>query len=322
MLKYAYFSIYTDMARRGEQSLQNYPRIDGGLLARDELFPKQLPPLSLSSIDKAIDAAFTRCKKSKTGEELEVQETPEELVSLCISHLKERSDPILSPFFYSQMAVEDVFDMDAVAHEMQRQRMRIGVFYQFLMIELMRQAGATGRSKIKHVFDGSREGDAVADVDTPTFGNGLRLYISVKKSEDTVGGQDVGGVIRRLEDIAKEEKNLTSPYLCVIAIATPPRGKIAAYSDSRKVRCTKDGRAYSPNCEYWSPGFIYPYITGLTPVDIYKRSVEKVRDALPFYTLKVREEATRLLKDRFIQMGLSDRSGKIDIDRFFDFILH
>jgi hypothetical protein len=310
------------MVTRGGQGFQNYPRIDGELLAREELFPKQNPPLSLTSIDTAIEAAFARCKKSKTGEEHRVPETPEELVALCINHLKERSDPILSPFFFSQMNVEDVFDMDAVAHEMQRQRMKIGVFYQFLMIELMRQAGSTGSSNIKHVFDGTREGDAVADIDTPSFQNGLRLYISVKKSEDTVGGQDVGGVIRRLEDIAKDEKNVTSPYLCVIAIATPPKGKIGTYSDGRKVRCTKDGRPYSPNCEYWSPGFIYPYITGLTPVDIYKRSVEKVKDALPFYTLKVRDEATKLLKDKFIQMGLSDDSGKIDLDRFFDFILH
>src|SRR5690606_26233304 len=131
----------------------------------------------------------------------------------CIEHLRTRSDPILSPMFVSQCNIEDIFELDAVSHEMQRHRMTIGIFYQYLLLELMR--------KKWYVFDSSREGDIVADIETPKFSQGIRLYMSVKKSKDTVGGQDIGGVIRRLESLAKEEKNLTRPYLCVLCVATP-----------------------------------------------------------------------------------------------------
>jgi hypothetical protein len=258
------------MSRKAPYSLQGYPRVKNGFLAQKELFPRQEPPLSMNIVDEAIKTAFIRAGKKKSGDELRVYKTPEELVNLCIHHLKERSDPILSPFFFSQMNVEDVFDIDAIAHEMQRQRMKIGLFYQYLMIELMRGAQNTKLSNVKSVFDGSREGDVVADVSTPTFAKGLRLNISVKKSSDTVGGQDIGGVIRRLESVALEEKNLTSPYLCVIAIATPSRGKLENYEEGRYIRCKDDGTPYSPNCEFWMPGFIYPFITGLSPVEIYK----------------------------------------------------
>ena len=54
-----------------------------------------------------------------------------------------------------------------------------------------------------HVFDGSREGDIIADIETPTFESGLRLYMSVKKSKDTVGVQYVPGLISRLYSLAK-----------------------------------------------------------------------------------------------------------------------
>jgi hypothetical protein len=309
------------MARKVPYSLQDYPRVRGGFLAEYGLFPKSEPPFSMDIADEAIKRAFARAGKNKKGDELRVYRTPAELVKLCIHHLKERSDPILSPFFFSQMNVEDVFDVDAIAHEMQRQRMKIGLFYQYLMIELMRCAQRTQISSIKSVFDGSREGDVVADVSTPAFSKGLRLYISVKKSSDTVGGQDIGGVIRRLEGVAIAEKNLNSPYLCVIAIATPSRGKLEGYREARSIRRKEDGTPYSPNCEFWMPGFVYPYITGLSPRDIYKESIKIVKDFLGFYTIKVREEATQLLKKKFIEMELSDKEGNIELDRFFNFVL-
>jgi len=139
--------------------------------------------------------------------------------------------------------------------------MTIGVFYQFLILELMRNSWP--------VFDASREGDIVADIETPGFDAGVRLYISVKKSKDTVSGQDVGGVIRRLEGEAKAEKNLNRPYLCVIGIATPPKGKLKGYDD-RSIRTTNTGGTYSLNCEFWGPGFLFPFISGRTALEIYQ----------------------------------------------------
>jgi len=79
---------------------------------------------------------------------------------MCLAHLQERSDPILNPSFLSQCKLEEVFEMDAIAHEMQRHRMKIGNFYQFLVIELM-------KSRFTQVYDGKKEGDVEAEIETP-----------------------------------------------------------------------------------------------------------------------------------------------------------
>lgn len=298
---------------KSKATLQPYPREkDGALLSHSSLFPRLTPPTPIEKIEMAIDIAFNRCTKDKKGSEREKLDTPEKLVSLCIKHLQERSDPIISPYFVSLCKAEDLFELDAVSHEMQRHRMTIGVFYQFLILELMRHQFS--------VFDGSREGDVVADVETPGLTQGIRLYMSVKKSWDTVGGQDVGGVIKRLESMAKEEKNLTRPYLCVVCVATPAKGRIKNYSD-RQVKCNKQNQPYSLNCEYWGPGFIFPYITGRDPIEIYSKAIKHVSKKLPFMTLKFRHECSTLLKQRLSELGLLNSNETIDQDKFLKFIV-
>jgi hypothetical protein len=224
--------------------LQPYPREGQSLLSADFLFPRKTPTITSKELDEIVDLAFQRCFKNKKGDTRLSQETPRSLVISTIKHLKERSDPILSPYFLGLLNAEDIFQLDAVSYEMQRHRMTIGVFYQYLILELMRKSW--------HVFDGSREGDVVADIDTPDFERGIRLYMSIKKSKDTVGGQDISGVIRRLESEAKAEKNLNRPYLCVVGIATPSKGKLKGYED-RTTKVDKSGKAYSLNCEFWGP---------------------------------------------------------------------
>ena len=39
----------------------------------------------------------------------------------------------------SKCKIEEVFELDTISHELQRQRMKIGVFNQFLIIELMKE---------------------------------------------------------------------------------------------------------------------------------------------------------------------------------------
>ncbi|MBI5674831.1 MAG: hypothetical protein HZC48_03230 [Nitrospirae bacterium] len=294
-------------------SLQDYPREKGFLLSDIKLFPPLAPPMKEKIIEEAIDAAFNRCIRDKKGKIKRTQDTPEKLVSACIKHLRERSDPILGSYFISQLKAEDVFELDAVSHEMQRHRMTIGVFYQYLILELMRKRWP--------VFDGTREGDIVADIDTPSFERGLRLYMSVKKSKDTVGGQDIGGVIRRLENIAKDEKNLTSPYLCIVGVATPAKGRIAGFNEDRAIKCNKEGQPYSQNCEYWGPGFIFPYVTGRGPIEIYMKAIKRVAAYLPFKTLEFREECSKLLKEKLKHLGLLDKEDKIDRNKFLIFIV-
>jgi len=314
------YNITTMFARKSMANLQPYPRKKNDLLAADLLFPPHKPPLSDSSIISAIERAFDRSIRDRVGKVKKIASTPQELVDSCIDHLKTRSCPIVGTFFYTQLDIDEIFELDAIPHEMQRRRMDIGVFYQYLIIELMREASRVTKSNIEAVFDGSREGDVVADIKTPGFKPGLRLYSSVKKSCDTVGGQDVPGVIRRLESVAKEEKNITRPYICSFSYATPTKGKIKTYTQSRTMRANKDGHPFSPNCESWEPGFIFPFICGHSAIDIYKLSVKKISEYMPFYSLKHRKKCSRLLKERLIKMGLVNQEGKLDRDKFLKFV--
>ena len=171
-----------------------------------------------------------------------------------------------------------------------------------------------------HVFDGSREGDVIADIDTPKFEKGMRLYMSIKKSKDTVGGQDISGVIRRLESEAKSEKNLSRPYLCVIGIATPSKGKLKGYDD-RTTKADKSGKPYSLNCEFWGPGFIFPYISGLEAIEIYTIAIKHVSNYLPFMTLKFKAECSILLKKELEKLDLLNSENRIDRNKYLKFII-
>lgn len=303
------------MASKKGKSLQPYPRRQpDGYLADDSLFP--LPELSLtpSQLDEAIARAFERALKSKKGEKKKLPQSPQELVRLCLEHLRKRSDPVLSPFFLSQCEVEEIFELDAIAHEMQRRRMEIGVFYQFLVIELMRY-------RFPLTYDGKKEGDVEAEIYTPGFDRGLRLFMSVKKSADTVGGQDVEGMIKRLEAMAAAEKNLTRPYLCVACIATPPRGRIQSYSNSRLMRHDNEGNPRSPNCEVWLPGFIFPFVSGLQPNEVYKAALTKIGEFLPFFAHSQREECAKILTAELKKLDLVDETtSKINPVKFQEFI--
>jgi len=297
--------------KKNKPKLQQYPREADDLISSKELFKISDPPMKEDVIDNAIDKAFERCKIKKNGKSRIEEISPEDLVDRCIKHLKTRSDPILSPYFVTQCKVEDIFELDAVSHEMQRHRMTIGVFYQYLLLELMRNRW--------NVFDGTREGDIVADIDTPSFQPGVRLYMSVKKSKDTVGGQDIGGVIRRLENLAKEEKNLTRPYLCVVCVATPHNGKLSNYEKDRSVKYTNQNMPYSLNCEYWGPAFIFPFVTGHNPKFIYLKGIKRVSAHLPFLTLKYKDECSKLLIKRLDHLGLMNKDNKIDQNKFLEF---
>ena len=301
-------------------SQQPYPRKAKSLLADISLLPQHNPPLSDEALNNAIKSAFDRTTRDRLGNVKAVMGAPEKLIRLCIKHLKTRSSPILGAYFYSQCEIDEIFILDAIPHEMQRQRMNIGVFYQYLIIELMRESSKARGSNIEAVFDGSKEGDVVADVKTPGFKPGLRLYASVKKSSDTVGGQDVPGVISRLESIAKAEKNITRPYMCVFCYAEPTSGELESYERSRGTRCNSQGYPFSMNCESWEPGFTFPYISGRSPTDIYKLSLKKIDEFLPFYTLRYRKACSELLRKELNALKLITKDGKFDEENFIKFV--
>jgi hypothetical protein len=149
----------------------------------------------------------------------------------------------------------------------------------------------------------------------------LRLFISVKKSSDTVGGQDVGGVIRRLEAMALEDKNLTRPYLCVVCFATPQRGIILPYERGRTVRRNREGYPYSPNCEIWSPGFVFPYSCGLEAEAVYHAALQQVGTFLPFHTFAQRKKCGAMLAGELRKLALvNETTDRLDPLKFQQFI--
>lgn len=293
---------------------QTYPRNEEGL-GTMAMFPAPHSPMGEKTLDECIKAAFERTLTNKKGDQTKKIVTVESLVDECIKHLKERGDPILLPSILKECSPTEAFEIDAIAYEMQRHRMKIGKFYQYLLINLMKK-------RFPDTHDGKKEGDIEADIETPTFDKGLRLYISVKKSSDTVGGQDVAGVIDRLEQLGKREMDtLTRPYLTVICYATPPKGIIRSYEDSRSTKRNQDGQVYSPNCETWEPGFIYPYTCGLDPQAVYKRTLEHIGKYLPFETINKKRECTHLISAKLTEMGLvNDKTGKISPLKLQEFI--
>ncbi|MBS1789373.1 MAG: hypothetical protein JST85_16730 [Acidobacteria bacterium] len=121
--------------------------------------------------------------------------------------------------------------------------------------------------------------------------------------------------------MATEDKNLTRPYLCVVCVATPPRGKILSYNESRQMKRNNEGHPYSPNCEVWLPGFIFPFICGLSPTEVYKAALEKVSEFLPFHALPQRRECAELLSAKLNELELVNaETGKLDLLRFQEFV--
>ena len=302
------------MAKIKGTSLQPYRRREpDGYLAHDSLFPRPAP-LATMQLDDSIKKAFERSLKNNRGETVRLKQTPKELVAICLKHLKERSDPILAPAFLAQCPIEEIFEMDAIAHEMQRHRMKMGDFYQYLVLELIKH-------RYPSASDGTEEGDVKVDIETPEFDKGLRLHLSVKKSKDTVGGQDVKGMIERLESVARKDQGRDRPYLCVACVATPPGGKLRAYEESREIRRNKEKQLYSANFEVWLPGFIFPFISGLEPNEVYKAALAEIGKFLPFYALSQRKECSELLVKELNKLSLIDENtGRIAPDKFQAFI--
>jgi len=99
------------------------------------------------------------------------------------------------------------------------------------------------------------------------------------------------------------------------------RGLTQVYEESRIVRCKDDGSPYSPNCEVWYPGFIYPFVCGREANDVYREALKQVGQYLPFNTLAHRAECAALLADELKKLGVvSQSTNRIDPQRFQDFI--
>ena len=297
-----------------------YPRERGSLLAKHALFPQLSPPMPEPQIVSSARAAFRKSSLTRSGDEKDISSTPEELARAALRHLKERTDPIDGVVFFSSIQVEDVFQFDAIFHEMHRHKMQMGDFYHQFILELMNASRTLTNSCVESANPGPREGDIIIDLKTPGFSRGLCVYGSVKKSADTVGGQDFGGAVKRLEKVAHEDQGRKRPHLCAFIIGNPIRGILRSYKDSRYIRSDRQKHPYSENGEVWEPGFIFPYLTGRSALDVFRISMGQVGDFLPYYTLQHKEAASRLLVDELRRLGLVNTQGRLDRNAFLEYV--
>jgi hypothetical protein len=92
--------------------------------------------------------------------------------------------------------------------------------------------------------------------------------------------------------------------------------------EDRKIKTNSEGQPYSLNCEFWGPGFIFPYLTGRNAKEIYRMSINEVVNYLPFMTLKLRAECAQLLKKRLSELNLLNHEAKIDPLKFLEFSIN
>jgi len=288
-------------------------------LACHALFPKPFPAMTEQQLRAAAEKAFQECGLTRTGKTREVVSSPEELADATLKHLKERTDPIDGVAFFASVDLEDVF-LDAIFHEMHKHKMQMGDYYHKLILEMMKASRSLRNSNVENANDGPREGDIIADIKTPSFGKGIRVYGSVKKSADTVGGQDFGDAMKRLEKVAREDQGRRKPFLCVFMIGNPIKGIVRDYRDSRCIRADKNGRPYSENGEVWEPGFIFPYITGHSARDVFRISLDLVGQYLPYVSLRFREKAARILGQKLRDLRLIGSDAKLDQLAFLHFL--
>ena len=214
----------------------------------------------------------------------------------ALKHIREWTDPLEGVSLLTSRPVEEVLLLDTFPAELHTHRMNLGNFYHYLILEFMQTLGTRTNSTIERAYPGQREGDIVADLKTPGDQRGIRLYGSVKKNRQTVGGQDFGDAGGRLEAFAIGDQARNRPYLCAYIAVNPIPGK-RTYEDSRFIAGNRGGQRHSQNGEIWGPEFIFPYVCGHSPAQIYEMARPIVEEQFPYYTVDSHGQARGTLKE-------------------------
>jgi hypothetical protein len=147
----------------------------------------------------------------------------------------------------------------------QKQRMNSGWRYQYIAKDT-----AISSKRFLSISDiGSEEADFNATIKILHSKEVLNIYTSVKNRSNTVGGQDMPKAIRAIENMAKNDKNRTGPYICVFGIVME-RGL-------RNIRSEKKSKTpYSYNTEMWMSDFFWPFFSNHS----YEEIIRAVLDVL------------------------------------------
>lgn len=128
--------------------------------------------------------------------------------------------------------------------------MNAGWRYQYLFVEC-----AHASERFKSVSDLSTADSDVNIIAKTTKDENINLYISIKNRKDTISGGSGKGVLKKLEDLALQDKNRIGAYCCIIALGIQTM--------KHRGRTT-----HSANIEYWPANFFWPFISGYTYEEI------------------------------------------------------
>ncbi len=142
---------------------------------------------------------------------------------------------------------------------LQKERMNSGWRYQYIAKDT-----ANHSKRFKMVSDiGATEADFNAVIGCKNSEEIVNIYVSVKNRTNTMGGQDWPKAIWALEEMAKNDKNRTGPYICVFGIAME-KGLRNIKNEA------KSKRPYSMNTEVWKSDFFWPFFSNYKYEDIIK----------------------------------------------------
>ncbi|MBV9961760.1 MAG: hypothetical protein JO072_05885 [Parafilimonas sp.] len=244
-------------------NIQHYPRIqeEGNRFIGffdDSKFKSHTIKISIETFKRIIQEAITNANLKSSRAILNIEEIsdPKKINEILKKGGKELfkyfikycGDPAATAYdclniHYSKVAKEQFRN-----RTIQKERMNSGWRYQFIARDTAIESG-----RFKSISDiGAAEADFNAIL-LEKNGNGqINIYVSVKNRANTVGGQDFPKAIRALEDVAKNDKNRTGPYLCVFGIAMDKGQRIIRLESKTK-------QPYSINTEVWLSDFFWPF---------------------------------------------------------------
>ena len=255
---------------KAKSNFQNYPRVSDennpfhGYLDDSKLQP-HLRKIPISELKTIIVDSIDYANKKSSRTILKITgDTPEKFYKrtgkgLFKYFLQYCGDPASTAHACLNRHYSEVGKEQFRNRILQKQRMNSGWRYQYIAKE-----SANNSKRFLSISDiGSEEADFNATIKILLSKELLNIYTSVKNRSNTVGGQDMPKAIRALENVARNDKNRTGPYICVFGIVME-RG-------FRNIRYEKKSKTpYSSNTEIWMSDFFWPFFSNYTYDEIIK----------------------------------------------------
>ena len=197
------------------------------------------------SIDKARNKVDEKIINIPEGiSKLEEKKIYDKAAKDLINYIK-KTDPANAVSQLLNKNLVDVAQEFQVKKDAKTYEMFSGWRNQFLLFECAKKIG-----RFETVGDVDTSFDIVATIKSLS-GEVITLYISLKNRKDTMSGSSVRGVLSKLEDNAKNDKNRDGLYCIIIGCAI----------DTTRYR---SGSSYSQNLEFWPAKLLWEFFSGFT----------------------------------------------------------